>query len=70
VDFGNAAVDVPVAGTVTTTSNGIFTGTLSGLNSAAYSTRNNFAFYLVDNSQALMIETDNVQLTLGYLLQQ
>lgn len=69
VDFGNAAPDVPVTGSVTTTSTGIFTGTLAGLNPGAYTTPNNFAFYLVDNSQALLIETDNTQLTLGYLLQ-
>ena len=69
VDFGNAAGDVPVTGSVTTTSTGIFTGTLSGLDAVTYATPNNFAFYLVDNSQALMIETDNAQLALGYLLQ-
>lgn len=69
VDFGNAAADVPVAGSVTTTSTGIFTGALAGLNPVAYTTPDNFAFYLVDNTQALVIETDNAQLTLGYLLQ-
>ncbi|HZW92909.1 MAG TPA: hypothetical protein VFF64_08150 [Candidatus Eremiobacteraceae bacterium] len=69
VDFGNAAADVPVTGSVTTTSTGIFTGTLAGLDAGTYATPNNFAFYLVDNTQALMIETDNAQLTLGYLLQ-
>jgi hypothetical protein len=69
VDFGNAAVDVPVTGSVTSTTNGIFTGTVAGLNSGAYATPNDFAFYLVNDTQALMIETDNAQLTLGYLLQ-
>jgi hypothetical protein len=69
VDFGNAASDVPVTGSITTTSTGIFTGTLAGLDAGTYATSNNFAFYLVDNTQALMIETDNAQLTLGCLLQ-
>ena len=69
VDFGNAAPDVPVTGSVTTSSTGILTGTLAGLNSAAYTMPDNFAFYLVDSTQGLMIETDNTQLTLGYLLQ-
>jgi hypothetical protein len=67
VDFGSAAVDVPFTGNVTTTSTGIFTGALAGLNSGAYTTPGNFAFYLVDDARALMIETDNTQLTLGYL---
>ncbi len=69
VDFGNAATDVPVTGSLTTTSTGIFTGTLAGLDAVTFATPNNFAFYLVDNTQALMIETDNAQLTLGYLVQ-
>lgn len=70
VDFGSGATDFPVTGTATTASTGIFTGTLAGLNSAAHTTPNSFAFYFVDSAQALMIETDNTQLTLGYLLQQ
>lgn len=70
VDFGSGATDFPVAGSVITASTGIFTGTVAGLNSAAHTTPNSFAFYFVDSAQALMIETDNTQLTLGYLLQQ
>jgi hypothetical protein len=67
VDFGNGATDFPVSGTITAASNGIFTGTVAGLNSASYTTANDFTFYLVDSSEAMLIETDNSQLTLGFL---
>jgi hypothetical protein len=67
VDFGSGATDFPVTGNVTASSTGIFTGTLAGLNPAAHTTPDSFTFYLVDSAQALMIETDNTQLTLGYL---
>jgi len=67
VDFGSGATDFPVTGDVTAFSTGIFTGTLAGLNPAASIKPDSFTFYLVDSTQALMIETDNTQLTLGYL---
>jgi hypothetical protein len=69
VDFGNAASDSPIIGSVTAASSGILTGTLTGLNPTSSATPNNFSFYLVDDTQALMIETDNTQLTLGYFAQ-
>ncbi len=67
VDYGTGATDFPVTGSVTAASTGIFTGTLTGLNVASYTSPDNFTFYLVNSAQALMIETDNAQLTLGYL---
>ncbi len=66
VDFSSAS-DFPVTGSVTAASTGIFTGTLTGLDRASYTTAGNFTFYLVDDTRSLMIETDNAQLTLGYL---
>jgi hypothetical protein len=65
VDFGNGPNDVDVTGSVTAATDGIFTGTLAGLNPSSYTTPDNFVFYLVDNTQAVIIETDNTQLTLG-----
>ncbi len=66
-DFGSGATDFAVSGSITAASNGIFTGTLSGLNPASYATANDYALYLVNSSEAILIETDNTQLTLGYL---
>jgi hypothetical protein len=67
VDFGSGGADFPVSGNLTVSPNGIFTGSISGLSSASYKTPNNFTLYLVDDTRAVMIETDNTQLTLGYL---
>jgi hypothetical protein len=67
VDFGNDATDFPVAGSITVDSNGIFTGTLSGLDAGSYKNSDNFTFFLIDNTRALMIETDTTQQTLGFL---
>jgi hypothetical protein len=67
VDFGNGTADVAVSGSVTAAPNGVFTGTVSGLNLAAYTSPDNFVFYLIDNTRAVVIETDNRQLTLGYV---
>jgi len=67
VDFGNGTADVAVSGSVTAAPNGAFTGTVSGLNLAAYTSSDNFAFYLIDSTRAVVIETDNTQLTLGYM---
>ncbi len=66
-DFGNGATDFPVSGSVTASPSGVFTGTVSGLNAASYTTSDNFTFYLVDNTRSVLIETDNTQLTVGYL---
>jgi hypothetical protein len=66
-DFGSGATDFAVSGSFSAASNGIFTGTVSGLNPASYTTANDYALYLVDSSEAILIETDNAQLTLGYL---
>lgn len=68
VDFGVGAADVGVSGNyIAAGSNGIFTGTMSGLETSAIKTASNFAFYVVDNTRIVVIETDNAQLTLGWL---
>ncbi len=67
-DQGNAAADFAVAGSFATASDGIFTGTLSGFNPGARSTPGNFTLYLVDSTQAVLIETDSAQLVLGNLI--
>lgn len=66
-DGGNGTADFAISGSFTPGANGVFTGTLSGLDTASRATANDFTFYLVDNTRAIAIETDNSQLTLGYL---
>jgi hypothetical protein len=67
VDFGYGAADYAVSGSFSAGQNGVFTGTFTGLNSASVTWADNFVLYFVDNTRAVMIETDNTQLTLGYL---
>lgn len=67
LDFGDGGTDSPLSGNVTAGSNGVFTGTITGLNPGSYTTQGNFALYLIDNTRAVIIETDNKQLTLGHL---
>lgn len=66
-DGGNGGADFAISGSLASASDGVFTGALTGLNVASRTTTNNFTLYLVDNTQAVAIETDNTQLTLGYL---
>jgi hypothetical protein len=66
-DFASGATDYPVSGTLAAASTGIFTGTLTGLDASSNTTTDNFTFYLADGTEGVMIETDNTQLTLGYL---
>jgi hypothetical protein len=66
-DSGDGAADFAISGSFIPGSNGVFTGTLTGLDAASRATADNFTLYLVDNQHAVAIETDNTQLTLGYL---
>jgi len=65
-DSGNGFENFGLTGSLTASSNGVFTGTLTGLDAASRTTANSFTFYLVDNTRAVAIETDKSQLTLGY----
>jgi hypothetical protein len=56
-----------VTGSFTPGANGVFTGTLAGLDTSQNPPVHNFALYLVGLSQAVLIETDKAQLTLGFL---
>jgi hypothetical protein len=81
--FGSAGPLYPgtaVSGTVVTTgtgaSNGIFTGTITGVDAqnciiVATCSVDNFSYYLIDVAgDNIAIETDENQLTLGFFLQQ
>ena len=72
--------DAPVSGAFTAASNGIFTGTITGLDANTCSlygfgttscTTDAFAYYMIDaTGDNIAIETDPNQVTLGYFVQQ
>jgi hypothetical protein len=45
----------------------VYEGSLAGFDSASPTKANTFTLYMVDGTQAVAIETDNSQLTLGRL---
>jgi hypothetical protein len=53
--------NVPLTGSFTSATNGVFTGSIAGLNVTA-----NLTYYLIDSTRLFAIETDTNQLTLGY----
>jgi hypothetical protein len=65
-----AGNNLSFSGNLVANTNGVFTGQNSGLNLLSPSTPDNFTYYLVDKTQAVFIETDNTQLTLGYFVLQ
>ena len=67
-DKGNGdGVDFALTGSFNSAANGVFGGTLAGLNPGSPTTAGSFTLYLIDSTQAVMIETDSSQLSLGYL---
>jgi hypothetical protein len=66
-DTTGQAANFAISGSFTPSANGIFSGTLVGFNPASRTTAGNFTLYLVDGSQGVLIETDNMQLVLGRL---
>jgi len=72
---GPTYLDLPVSGTLSsansTALNGVFTGTITGLDVTTASNKDAFAFYLIDAAgDSIAIETDPNQLTLLHLFQQ
>lgn len=63
-DLGASLADFALSGSFTPATDGIFTGTLSGLGAASGSS-SPFALYLVDSTQGVAIEMGGAQLTLG-----
>lgn len=62
--------DVSLGGLVATNTNGIFSGQSVGLYLSAPSTVCNFRYYQIDNTRIALVETDGVELTIGYFLLQ
>jgi hypothetical protein len=66
-DSGAGSADFAISGSFTAASNGVFEGTLAGFDVTLPTEANTFTLYVVDDTQAVAIETDNSQLTLGRL---
>jgi hypothetical protein len=74
---GALTADSPISGTFTTAASGIFSSAsapigsgITGLDVTTSSNQDAFAYYLIDTTKILMIETDPNQLTLGYFMLQ
>jgi hypothetical protein len=67
VDKGNGGPDFAVTGSFNAAANGVFGGTLTGFNPGSPTTAGNFTLYVVNSTQAVMIETDPSQLSLAHL---
>jgi hypothetical protein len=66
-DSSNNETDFAISGDFTPASNGVFSGTFTGLNPASSTTTGNFTLYLVDGTQGFAIETDKAVLNLVHL---
>ena len=64
-DAGIGLADFAIAGDLTPGTDGVWTGTLAGFTPGAPGNSNNFSLYVVDSSQAVLMETDNAQLMVG-----
>ena len=67
VDRGNGGADFAVTGSFNAAANGVFGGTLAGLGLGSPTTAGSFTLYVVNSTQAVMIETDPSQLSLAHL---
>jgi hypothetical protein len=66
-DSTSGTPDVALSGSFTSFANGILKGSLTGLDPSSSVVSHSFLVYLIDNQHAVGIQTDNAQLTLGYL---
>jgi hypothetical protein len=66
-DSGDGAADFALSGSFTPAANGVFPGAITGLDPTSRTTEGSATLYLVDTTRAIAIETDNTQLTLGFL---
>jgi hypothetical protein len=71
-DLGDGAHDFALSGTFSADSSGVFQGQVTGIKGilgsstqSASSAPNSVTLYLIDNTQGVLIETDNTQLLLG-----
>ena len=64
-DPANGGPDFAVSASFTAAPNGVFVGTVAGFNSADRTTAGDFTLYVVDDTRAVLIETDRTELLLG-----
>jgi hypothetical protein len=64
-DPANGGPDFAVSASFTAAPNGVFVGTVAGFDSADRATAGNFTLYVVDDTRAVLIETDRTELLLG-----
>jgi hypothetical protein len=67
LDNANGAADFAVSGSFAASDNGVFTGSVAGFAPVARTTSDGFTLYVVDGTQAVVIEADGMQLMLGRL---
>lgn len=65
LDNANGAADFAVSGSFAAGENGVFTGSVAGFAPVARGMSDGFTLYVVDGTQAVLIETDGMQLMLG-----
>jgi hypothetical protein len=61
-----AVQDLTVSGAFTANANGVFTGTITGLDVNSPTNNDAFTYYIIDTTKVVAIETDSNQLTLVY----
>jgi len=66
-DSSNNKTGIAISGDFTPASNGVLSGTFTGLNPYSSTTTGNFTLYLADGTQGFAIETDNSVLNLVHL---
>jgi hypothetical protein len=66
-DAGGSTADFALSGSLTSNTNGVFAGMLTGFDPTDRTRAGEFTLYLVDSTQAVLIGTDGTQLVLGHL---
>jgi len=59
-------VNLPLSGAFTASASGVFTGTITGVDSVSAATADHFTYYVVDGTEVVAIQNDADQLSLGY----
>ena len=57
---------LPLTGAFTANSNGVFTGSITGIDALSSSSPDNYTYYVADPTKVFGIETDTNQITLGF----
>lgn len=69
-EFMVPVVNLPLSGAFTAQDSGVFTGTITGVDSVSAVTADTFTYYVVDGTEVVAIQNDADQLSLGYFVLQ